>query len=227
MRPRKSLVQHAAQGAQARGHFSHSADRARDARAVLPDRRCTRFVHRRRHLAGHRIAPSPATCHSTYHVQRPSVEGNAQFILQTRRRAVAGPSAGLLPASRTHRCDRRRARSAADQEEAVNASAETAHTIISIGDKSGQSTFHTFSIDVTPPMEARPDPATPAAGTPSFRTWTDSTGTYQVRARFVKIADGVVQFAREDGRSASVPLERLSEADQKIARELAAAAQSR
>jgi len=98
--------------------------------------------------------------------------------------------------------------------------------LLTIRDASGRATFQGFSVDVTATVETRTDPAEAAASPPALRTWTDSTGKFKVRARFVKLADGTVHFLREDGREATVPLERLSEADQMLAKELAAAAKS-
>ena len=98
--------------------------------------------------------------------------------------------------------------------------------LLTIRDASGRATFQKFSIDVTAAIETHTDPAEAAASPPALRMWTDSTGKFRVRARFVKLADGNVHFLREDGREATVPLERLSEADQKLAKELAAAAKS-
>jgi len=46
------------------------------------------------------------------------------------------------------------------------------------------------------------------------RTWTDSTGAYTVQAELVGETAGTVQLRRTDGRIVSLPLERLSAADQ-------------
>ena len=46
------------------------------------------------------------------------------------------------------------------------------------------------------------------------RTWTDSSGSYKIEAEFVDESDGTVRLKRSDGRIVSLPLERLSAADQ-------------
>jgi hypothetical protein len=97
--------------------------------------------------------------------------------------------------------------------------------LLTIRDASGRATFQSFSVDVTA-VETRADPAPAVASSPALRTWTDNTGKNKARARFVKLADGIVHLVREDGRESAVPLERLSEADQKLAKQLAAAAES-
>ena len=47
----------------------------------------------------------------------------------------------------------------------------------------------------------------------SARTWTDSTGKHTVEAEFVDLKDGKVRLKKEDGRTITIPIERLSEAD--------------
>ena len=53
-------------------------------------------------------------------------------------------------------------------------------------------------------------------------TWTDTTGKYQVVGDFLTLHDNVVYLRREDGVTIAVPMERLSEASQQLARRLAA-----
>ncbi len=48
------------------------------------------------------------------------------------------------------------------------------------------------------------------------RLWTDRTGQFQVRAKYVGLDNGKVQLEKADGTVISVPLERLSEEDQKF-----------
>lgn len=50
------------------------------------------------------------------------------------------------------------------------------------------------------------------------RTWTDSTGQYKVQAKVVKFEDGQVTLEKADGRVITLPLARLSEADQALLR---------
>lgn len=55
------------------------------------------------------------------------------------------------------------------------------------------------------------------------RTWTDSSGAYKVEAEFVDESGGTVRLQRSDGRILSLPLERLSAADQAYVRSQRAA----
>jgi hypothetical protein len=55
------------------------------------------------------------------------------------------------------------------------------------------------------------------------RTWSSSDGKYSVAAEFVELVDGVVRLRREDGRIARIPLDRLSDADQRYVRQKQAA----
>lgn len=50
----------------------------------------------------------------------------------------------------------------------------------------------------------------------AVRTWTDATGGFRVEAEFVGLADGKVQLKRNDGKVITVPLDKLSEADQRF-----------
>lgn len=51
------------------------------------------------------------------------------------------------------------------------------------------------------------------------RTWTDSTGKFQVDAELVEVQDGTVVLRRADGRTVRVPLKRLSKSDQQYVAE--------
>lgn len=48
-----------------------------------------------------------------------------------------------------------------------------------------------------------------------FRTWTDSTGTYTIEAKFVSYGSGNVTIEKKDGSKTTLSLDRLSEEDQK------------
>lgn len=48
------------------------------------------------------------------------------------------------------------------------------------------------------------------------RTWTDSTGTYKTEAELVDFKNGIVRLKKADGTVVSLPLERLSKADQQF-----------
>ena len=50
----------------------------------------------------------------------------------------------------------------------------------------------------------------------SARTWTDSTGAFQVEAELVGVENGVVTLRKEDGKVIAVPLDRLSATDRKF-----------
>ena len=50
-----------------------------------------------------------------------------------------------------------------------------------------------------------------------LRTWTDSTGTRKVQARFIELDGENVVLQRQDGKQVRVPLERLSNADRAFA----------
>jgi hypothetical protein len=56
----------------------------------------------------------------------------------------------------------------------------------------------------------------------SARPWTDSTGKRTIEAEFVSLADGKVTLKKPDGKTVSMALDKLSAADQKLAKELAA-----
>ncbi len=56
------------------------------------------------------------------------------------------------------------------------------------------------------------------------RPWKDSAGKRTVEAEFVSLVDGKVTLKRSDGKLVTMPLDKLSSADQKLAKELAAAA---
>ena len=47
-----------------------------------------------------------------------------------------------------------------------------------------------------------------------LRTWTDITGKFSREAHFVSLSDGVVEIQLATGEKKSIPLEKLSEADQ-------------
>jgi hypothetical protein len=47
------------------------------------------------------------------------------------------------------------------------------------------------------------------------RTWTDSSGTHRIDGEFVNLTDGKVKIRGEDGKEVHVPLDKLSDQDQK------------
>ena len=60
------------------------------------------------------------------------------------------------------------------------------------------------------------------AETPELRTWKDSSGKFEVLARFVRQDGETILLDRKDGKQVRVPLKRLSEQDQEYIRELLA-----
>jgi hypothetical protein len=54
-----------------------------------------------------------------------------------------------------------------------------------------------------------------AARLAAARVWTDSTGKHTIEAELLKVADGQVHLKKADGMVVVVPLERLSDADQR------------
>ncbi len=87
------------------------------------------------------------------------------------------------------------------------------------------------------PAPAKPktpaEPTKPAATPPTsgkaaapgneqeLRTWTSDTGKFKIEARFAGLEDGKVKLLKKDGTTVSVSLEKLTEADRKLANELA------
>ena len=51
------------------------------------------------------------------------------------------------------------------------------------------------------------------------RTWSDKTGKFKVKAKLLSNAEGKIKLLKEDGLVITVPIDRLSEADQKFLNE--------
>jgi thiol-disulfide isomerase/thioredoxin len=64
-----------------------------------------------------------------------------------------------------------------------------------------------------------------AAG--ELRTWTDRTGQHNVEAELESFEDGKVTLRKPDGNTVTLPVERLSEADQRFVRQQTSAAPQR
>jgi hypothetical protein len=67
--------------------------------------------------------------------------------------------------------------------------------------------------------QSRATSESPATDKPSaevFRVWTDRTGQFQIEAKYLGVEGGKVRLQRRDGRIVSVPLDSLSEADQRF-----------
>jgi len=69
-----------------------------------------------------------------------------------------------------------------------------------------------------PPNKIREQAAAKARVTKA-RTWTDSSGKFQVKAKFQGMVNEVVKLEVEDGSVISVPLHKLSDDDQECIRE--------
>lgn len=76
------------------------------------------------------------------------------------------------------------------------------------------------------PAEAKPAASDDPFGTVQVklpvRTWKDDTGAYEVTARLVVIMDGKVRLLKETGRTTTVPLDRLSQADRQYVDQMVA-----
>lgn len=83
------------------------------------------------------------------------------------------------------------------------------------------------STHVRRPQGAAARPPPPAAAQPldprlrSQRKWTDSSGKFTVTATFSKLAGDQVELKRSDGKTVSLPLDKLSPADRELAISLA------
>lgn len=51
------------------------------------------------------------------------------------------------------------------------------------------------------------------ASAEEFRTWSDATGKYKIKAKFVELSGGKVTLEREDGTQVAIPISKLGEAD--------------
>ncbi len=52
------------------------------------------------------------------------------------------------------------------------------------------------------------------------RHWSDNTGTYQIEGRLIAILDGHVRVLKSTGKTTTVPMRRLSDADRKYVEEV-------
>jgi hypothetical protein len=61
---------------------------------------------------------------------------------------------------------------------------------------------------------------TSADGQLPMRQWVDDSGTFQVKGRLILILDGKVRLLKETGRTTTVPIQRLSDADRQYVEEV-------
>jgi hypothetical protein len=54
-----------------------------------------------------------------------------------------------------------------------------------------------------------------------MRTWTDKTGKFKTKAKFVELKDGEVTLETDAGKTVKMPIEKLSKADQEVAQQAA------
>ena len=57
-----------------------------------------------------------------------------------------------------------------------------------------------------------------------MRTWSDATGKFKIDAEYVELAAGKVKLKTKDGKTMTIPMEKLSPADRKFVNDLVAAA---
>lgn len=71
---------------------------------------------------------------------------------------------------------------------------------------------------------AAPSSSSPSRPSPTvsdaFRTWTDSTGKFKVEAKLVSSTADAVKIVHKDGKELTLPLDKLSDADQQFLRSL-------
>jgi len=87
------------------------------------------------------------------------------------------------------------------------------------GDKATERRFRAFGGEAGP-VPVAPVPVAPPVPEILPRKWTDSTGHYSVRAEFVDVKDATVRLRKENGKTLSVPMDKLSKADQDYVRSL-------
>ena len=63
------------------------------------------------------------------------------------------------------------------------------------------------------PAREESEPDEPATGRPIKRTWTDSSGQFQIEAELVEVKEGQVTLKKADGSTVILPIDKLSEAD--------------
>ncbi len=74
-----------------------------------------------------------------------------------------------------------------------------------------------------PPDQVKPvaEPKKSAPAGATLRSWASKGSKFTIKAKFVELSNGSVLLEKEDGENVTVPLDKLSDADQKLARQLA------
>ena len=73
---------------------------------------------------------------------------------------------------------------------------------------------HAFVLAASLLLNAAPTRADDQIDQLKFRTWTDSSGTHKTEAALIRYKDGKVFLRKQDGATPTVPMDRLSKADQ-------------
>jgi hypothetical protein len=73
----------------------------------------------------------------------------------------------------------------------------------------------------TPASKTASDDKKPAQPQTELRTWSSKNGKFKVEARFVELQDDSVKLITDDGERLTVAIDKLSDGDQKVARQLA------
>ena len=90
-------------------------------------------------------------------------------------------------------------------------------------------TYEDEKADDTESTEAQPedDAGRRARRSSATRTWNDATGAFSVEAEFAGVEDGKVKLKKANGKTVSVPLDRLSKEDQDYVAEQSARSRKR
>jgi sporulation protein YlmC with PRC-barrel domain len=70
---------------------------------------------------------------------------------------------------------------------------------------------------------ADPTETDSAAASDGYRTWTDKSGEFKVKAKYVRTIGDIVLIRNEEGKGVRVPIKQLSEEDQRVIEKLTAA----
>jgi len=86
--------------------------------------------------------------------------------------------------------------------------------------------FNGIEMDPTLPPDkvrlvSKKDKSSDKAGGAKMRTWTDKSGKFKVKAKFIELKDDEVTLETEEGKTVTMALEKLSKADQKAAQDAA------